>query len=587
MDRNIPINEFPNLDIFTDDKNFKVSLNHSDDGNGIYIFQFSIQSEDYCQPEPITLRWRLPSFNIKGVWKAGGIHDKRQQYDWELEHPTSRISVDAPIITVFSHTDTNIHTIACSDAINLIEMNALLREEDNSEYCHITFFKESHPAVKHYSADIRIDTREVPFSKSIQDVSKWWETYPNLQPHPTPDIARAPLYSSWYQFHQVLNPDILLSECGIAHKLGYELIILDDGWQTLDNNRGYDYTGDWEPIRFPDMAAFVEKIHETGMKFGLWFSVPFCGQKSKAYQKFKGKFLTENHRWAPVFDPRYPEVRNHLISIYVNALKAWNLDAFKFDFIDDFKTYPETVLTKEDGRDYANVNEAVDRLLLDALTALRAIKPHIAIEFRQQYIGPALRKYGNMFRAFDCPNDVVSNRIRVTDVKLLCGNTAVHSDPQTWHREEKVELAALQILNGFFGVPQMSMLLDDLPEDHFDMVKFYTHYWNENKRILLDGQFVAHGPLVNYPCLVSSLGSHCIIGLYEDFVIRATLHNSLDIINAKMTETVALKNDDKVNCSYIKYNCIGQLVEEGSITLTKGIVEILVPKSGLIRLSRI
>jgi len=78
---------------------------------------------------------------------------------------------------------------------------------------------------------------------------------------------------------------------------------------------------------------------------------------------FKGKFLTENHRWAPVFDPRYPEVRQYLIDTYSKALALWNLDAFKLDFIDDFKVYPETELTKAGGRDFANVNEAVDKLL--------------------------------------------------------------------------------------------------------------------------------------------------------------------------------------------------------------------------------
>jgi len=134
-------------------------------------------------------------------------------------------------------------------------------------------------------------------------------------------------------------------------------------------------------------------------------------------------------------------------------LKNYHLDVFKLDFIDDFKVYPETSLTKEDGRDFANVNTAVDRLLTEVMEALRAIKPDIGIEFRQKYVGPALRKFGNMFRAFDCPNDPITNRIRTTDVKLLMGTSKVHSDMLTWHRFERVELAAIQVLNGFFAVP--------------------------------------------------------------------------------------------------------------------------------------
>jgi len=538
-----------------------------------------------ASPKAISLKWRFLSSNIKGVWKVGGIHDKRQQYDWELKHVESRVSVDAPVLCIFSHNDLNIHTLACSDAINLVQMNAVLREEDNHEYCHISFFTESHPHITSYTCDILIDTREIPFYESLQGVTKWWETYESMKPFDVPEVASAPLYSSWYQFHQDLDPDTLLSECKIAYEMGYELIILDDGWQTMDDNRGYDYTGDWEPERIPNMAEFVQKVKATGMKFGLWYSVPFCGKHSKAYQRFKGKFLTENHRWAPVLDPRYPEVRKYLIDTFTNALKDWKLDAFKLDFIDDFKVYPETVLTKENGRDYSNVNEAVVRLLSDALTELRAINPNIGIEFRQQYIGPVLRKFGNMFRAFDSPNDVVSNRIRTTDVKLLCGETAVHSDPQTWHRDEKVEIAALHVLNGLFAVPQMSMKLSELPEEHFSMIKFYTAYWRENKDILLKGKFEPILPLSNYPVLKSSTATHTILVLYEDFIPSVSINDQLDIINAKLSEHVVIRNLIGKNCKVIIYNCIGEIITEEIKEMRAGLLEFNVPASGLIRIT--
>ena len=47
-----------------------------------------------------------------------------------------------------------------------------------------------------------------------------------------------------------------------------------------------------------------------------------------------------------------------------------------------------------DGMDYALVEEAVCRLLTDVREALTAIKPDILIEFRQNYIGPAIRGFG-------------------------------------------------------------------------------------------------------------------------------------------------------------------------------------------------
>ncbi len=585
MDRTIPIKNFPEMTILGETQGAKVDVKLVSQKDGIYDYTFSWKHENATTPSPLTLRWRMPSINVKGVWTSASLHEKRQQYDWELEHLQSRVSVDAPVVCVFGHDDTNVVTLACSDAINKMEMNALLREEDNHLYCHLSFFTERYPEIKTYSATIRVDTRNHHFSTALQDVSKWWETFEALTPSPVPALARAPLYSTWYQFHQSLDVEILYEECRIAREIGYELIILDDGWQTMDENRGYDYCGDWEPERIRDMAGFVANLHQIGMKVGLWFSVPFCGVHSKAYQRFKGKFLTENHRWAPVFDPRYPEVRAYLINTYVNALRNYDLDAFKLDFIDDFQVYPETVLTKENGRDYANVNAAVDRLMTDVMKALRAIKPNIAIEFRQKYIGPTLRKFGNMFRAFDCPNDAVSNRIRVTDVKLLCGNTAVHSDPQTWHSNEKVELAAFQVLNGFWGVPQMSVHLRHASEEHLNMIKFYTAYWKKHASILLDGQFTPSNPLANYSQLTSSKDGHAIIGIFDDKVIHLPEADTIDILNVQIADYVIIRYLGAAKSYQLSvWDCQGNSLQNKSIQLTQGIHEISVPTSGMLRL---
>ncbi len=588
IDRITTINVFPEISILGGSDHFDTSIKLIKQEREVYLYEFSMQADTAISPEKITLKWRIPSINIKGTWTSASLHDKRLQYDWELVHLQSRVSVDAPVVSVFGHDDDNVITFACSDAINKMEMNALLREEDNHLYCHLSFFTERHPAITNYKAQIRVDKRKVSFAKSLQEVSDWWATFELLKPSPVPALARAPLYSTWYNFHQDLETNTLIEECKLAREIGYELIILDDGWQTMDDNRGYDYCGDWQPERIPEMRKFVDDLHAIDMKVGLWFSVPFCGVKSKAYQQFKGKFLTENHRWAPVFDPRYPEVREYLINTYKNALVSYNLDAFKLDFIDDFMAYPETVLTKEDGRDYANVNEAVDRLMSDVMSTLREIKSDIAIEFRQKYIGPTMRKFGNMFRAFDCPNDPVSNRIRITDVKLLCGNTAVHSDMITWHDDESVEVAALQVLNAFWGVPQMSILLENAKEEHSNMLYFYTQYWRQCAKTLMDGKFTPYNPLANYPILKSELNGHTIIGLFDDMIIETDLAKRTDILNAKPSNKIVIRNTGKAGKFEVRaWNCQGTTSNTIVQELPKGLLEFAIPKAGLVKIRRL
>ena len=564
------------------------SLTKVSDTDGIMIYEFELHSEVALYPQPVSLKWKIPGINVKGVWKPTTDFSKRIQADWELDHMESRISIDAPVINLYGNDDTNILTFSCANAINKLEMNARLREEDNFFYCHITFFSECEYPMKHFKTQLRLDYREVHFSEALRDVGSWWETYEVLKPAYVPEIAKMPLYSTWYQFHQNLEEDVLLRECEIASDLGYKSIIIDDGWQTNDSNRGYDYTGDWESERITDMAGYIARIHETGMKVALWYSVPFCGKHSKAYQKFKGKFLTEDHRWAPVFDPRFPEVRSYLINIYAKALKEWNLDGFKLDFIDDFRCYEDTPLSQENGRDYASINAAVDRLLTDVVTTLQAINPEVFIEFRQKYTGPAMRKYGNMFRAFDCPGDATMNRVRISDIKMLCGNTAVHSDMVTWHMDESVEVAALQMVNTLFGVPQLSIMLQDAPAAQIAMIKFYTEYWTKHATMLLEGDFLPSRPLANYPLKQISTDSYMIIGVYESYIIPlSTSKENIHIINGQLATEIVLKNSvDLGSYSGIVYDCQGTLVSQESICLNKGVVEIAVPPCGMVQLIR-
>ncbi len=586
MKKNHIISE-KDIHIEGDLNNFKTELSVLSKNSNVSVFGFKIAAISSPEtPKPITLKWKIPAHNVKGVWKPTTDFAKRIQADWEMNHMESRTSIDAPVISLFGHDDSNQHTFACSNAINKLELNAEIREEDDCFYCHITLFLEQQSKIKDYYIEIRIDQEEKHFSQALKDVSKWWETFGNLKPTSVPDIALTPLYSTWYQFHQNLEETVLIEECKQAYNLGYKAVIIDDGWQTNDGNRGYDFTGDWEPERLSKTKEFVANIHATGMKIGFWYSVPFCGKKSKAYKRFKGKFLTENHRWAPVFDPRYPEVREYLISIYKNAILDWNLDGFKLDFIDDFRLYVDTPKVNP-SMDFISINAAVDRLLTDVITTLKNINPEVFIEFRQKYTGPAMRKYGNMFRAFDCPGDATMNRVRIADIRMLAGNTAVHSDMITWHHDEDLEVAALQMVNTLFGVPQISVVLKDIPKDHLEMVKFYTSYWNTNKKLITKGYFIPLNPLANYPIQKVSKNDKIIIGLHDDYVVELDeVSENIDILNAKLSTSAIIKSDfDLGDYNYRIFNCRGNLVNEGRLMLNKGVLEINVPACGLIQLT--
>jgi len=307
--------------------------------------------------------------------------------------------------------------------------------------------------------------------------------------------------------------------------------------------------------------------------------------------RLKDKTLRyEDRLGAYVLDPRFPEVRAYLIDVYRRAIRDWGIDGFKLDFIERFTADEKTVLEASGGRDFASVNEAADRLLTDVLGELRKVKPDVMIEFRQPYIGPLIRKYGNMFRASDCPNSYLLNRVRTIDLRLLSGNTAVHADMIMWHPGEPVELAAFQLVNVMFSVPQVSVRLGEIPKDHLEMIKFYLAYWSANRGVLLDGKLVPLHPDANYPVVTASDGRKQIVGLYGESVIAvdAAARDAIDVINGKETKQVVLSSDKDLGAyRYVIRDCQGRVQKKGQVTLKKGVVDFTVPVSGLLSLERV
>ena len=565
---------------------FRTRLEKMEQHDDVAVYRLILRSTASTLLEPLHLRWQIPAHNAQGVWSTNALYEKRLRADWELPSVTARVSAEAPVLSVFGHDDTNLLTFACSEAIYPVVAAAPVREEDNTIYAQLHFFTEEMPPTDYYEVDIRIDERPILFSEALADVVRWWADYDTLSPAVVPEAAFTPVYSTWYAYHQNVSAEAILAECTQAVALGYGTVIVDDGWQTLDDRRGYDYTGDWRPERLPYLDKLVQEVHDLGMNMMTWYSVPFCGLKSGAYSRFQSKLLTQQHRWAPVLDPRYPEVRSYLVNIYTQALKDYQLDGVKLDFVDEFRKYSESILTQEDGRDYASVEAAVDRLMKDVYQALSALNPEVLIEFRQKYVGPAMRQYGNMFRAFDCPNDSTTNRVRTTDVRLLAGTSAVHADMLTWHREEPVALAALQFTSILFSVPQLSVRLAEQSDEHRRMIAFYTQYWNEQRDLLMKGTFRAYRPLANYPVLSTIRNERAVFGVYENFVV--TLEESfreIDFVNGKLSEQIAFElHKDIGKCSVNVYDCLGQLDWCEDMDLTEGMHALEVPVAGLIRI---
>ncbi|MFU8847623.1 MAG: glycoside hydrolase family 36 protein [Opitutales bacterium] len=567
---------------------FEASWRVSRESSHLQHLTLTLESPTPATLPNFKLKWRVPAINIAGHWVSDALAKKHDHYRARVR---SRAVQHAPLLTYLSQGDQNRFTVALSDAMNPSFMRGVIREEDAYLYMDVSLFEKRTPPTKRYEITLRFDTRPVRYETAIRDTVRWWAAMEEHTPAPVPETARIPVYSTWYSYHQNITADAIVEECRLGGELGLEGVIVDDGWQTLDGNRGYAYTGDWKPERIPEMKEFVDRVHALGQKFLLWYSVPMAGEKSEMIADFRDKTLYFHEGFgAYVLDPRYPEVREYLIGVYESAVRDWGIDGLKLDFIGMFSEKGVDDLTAEDGRDYASVDNAVDRLMSDVMVRLRALNPEIGIEFRQPYNGPLMRKYGNMFRAVDCANVAIYNRRHIVDLRLIADTTAVHSDMIMWHPEESVEAAALQLLNILFSVPQISVRLAEISPEHRQMLDFWIGYWTENKAIFLDGEFRAFAPALNYPLVSGRHNQKLIAAVYQDMFVASGSDplRAIDIVNGKSNSGVVLRLEQNFGRSSVTiYDARGQVVSKKMQRLGLGAHVFDVPPSGLVQIKRV
>lgn len=553
---------------------------------GLEIMKLKFSSQTPVQMPEITISWKQPIVDIHSYWYPTAFRHKAFHADWARGF-FSKATISAPVSCLYNVNGENRHTCAFSDALNTVNINVGVHEEDGTFICKIVLFTEPSKIVLEYEGELRIDTRNIPYYQSLNDVSKWWEGFEQYRPAFVPEVAKQPMYSTWYSFHQDIIDSEIEKQCSIAKELGCEAIIVDDGWQTEDNNRGYAYCGDWKVSkeRISNMKEHVKRVHDMGLKYILWYSVPFVGLHSEAWHRFKDRILSYYESLKTgVLDPRYPEVREYLVSVYENAVIEWDLDGLKLDFVDEFDQPANDADKYNELMDFQSVQEAVDCLLSTVIKKLRAIKPDIMIEFRQRYVGPYMRKYGNMFRVMDCPNDPITNRIGSVDIRLLCGNTAVHSDPLMWNSNDSVESAALQLINILFSVPQFSMKFENLTKDHFEMSRFWLSFWKKHRDVLIDGNLTPFHPELNYPIIASITKNEYLVAIYSEYIVNLSEEASkkIIIVNGTLKDKVYIEIEEDLEEREIEVlNCCGEVVRKEKINLNKGIFSMDIPASGI------
>lgn len=550
------------------------------DGVQFYTFSFAWDPAEVESSDSVTVTWEKPMLDYLYHWSPGRGFTHHIVPDWAGELP-SMVSRNAPVSCIFDGRSRNRYTWALDECQKLVYSKNGVIEENGNMLIRFKLPLKQYTHVSSAKVTLRIDERDLSFAEVLDGVAQWWAKDCGMTPAFVPSIAKDPVYSFWYSFHQNVIASEVEEECRRAKKLGFDICIIDDGWETDDNNRGYTFCGDWEvcPAKIPDMAAHVKAVHDIGMKYLIWYSVPFVGYKSKHYKEFEGKYLYQVDRLnCAVLDPRYKEVREYLTGIYLKALKDWELDGFKLDFIDQWQFTDQNAPYNE-GMDIPDILDAVDTFMIDTINALKAVKPDILLEFRQSYVGPHMRKYGNMFRVGDCPNDYISNRVGIFDLRMLMGESAVHSDMLMWHPDEKPETAALQIISVLFGVLQYSAKLERMAPRTYKMSSFWLDFVKEHRDLLLESPLEVYEPHLLYTWAKASSDTESIAVAYAaDKCLIPDARKIVYLVNGAMSDRILCELDGRYVVHIL--DCCGEELSHEE-KIFSGVTALAVPTGGL------
>lgn len=148
-------------------------------------------------------------------------------------------------------------------------------------------------------------------------------------------------YTSWYNYYQNISEDIILRDLEAIGKRSdlVNTFQIDDGYQTA--------VGDWLSIdkkKFPNgMKPVADKIHEKGLKAGIWLA-PFGAQRGSKIAAEHPDWLVKNKKGKPIivganWGGFYPldidnqQARDYIKGVFDVVLNQWGFDLVKLDFL--------------------------------------------------------------------------------------------------------------------------------------------------------------------------------------------------------------------------------------------------------------
>jgi alpha-galactosidase len=161
----------------------------------------------------------------------------------------------------------------------------------------------------------------------------------NLCRSPYAKAQRPILINSWEAAYFDFDEKKILDIAREAIGMGVEMLVLDDGWFG-DRNSDSAALGDWNvnKEKLPNgLNGLSEKIHNMGLKFGLWIEPEMVSENSELYRKHPDWALKMPRRPAArsrcqmVLDLSRKDVRDYIVTSLNRILDNTQIEYVKWD----------------------------------------------------------------------------------------------------------------------------------------------------------------------------------------------------------------------------------------------------------------
>ncbi len=158
------------------------------------------------------------------------------------------------------------------------------------------------------------------------------------------DKKRPLLINNWEATYFNFDEEKLIAIAEKAASLGIEMLVLDDGWF---GKRANDKSslGDWFVFeeKLPrGLGHLSDRLHEIGMKFGLWFEPEMVSPDSDLFRAHPDWCLHIDGRpmslgrWQLVLDLSRPEVVDYIFDSMSKILDSAKIEYIKWDYNRNF-----------------------------------------------------------------------------------------------------------------------------------------------------------------------------------------------------------------------------------------------------------